>query len=95
VPDVLCHKFLRVTSLSASWRRNRRTNLSATASCAKEIRQSDLTFREKARLHLTLGSVARAFLTHHYTAREEFQLVSAYHRAARLAEKHLTSHKAE
>lgn len=93
VPEVLCRKFIKVTSLSASWRRNWRTNIAATASCAREIRQSDLPIRQKARLHLTLASVARAFLTQRYAIREEFRLVNAYHRAMNLAEKRLTSRR--
>lgn len=89
VPDVMCRKFLKETSLSASWHRNRRANAAVTWSCGREIRQSDLPFAGKARLHLTLASVLKAFMTQRYVERPELRRVQAYHRAARAAEREL------
>lgn len=93
VPDVLCRKFIKVTSLSASWQRNRRANLAATMSCAREVRRSNLPIRAKARLHLTALSVANTFMRQRYRIRDEFRLVNAYHREAAAAEKRLTSRR--
>jgi glycosyltransferase involved in cell wall biosynthesis len=90
VPEVLCRKFIKVTSLSASWRRNRRVNLAATLACAREIRRSDLGLREKIRLHMTAASVMKAFVVQRYTARDEFRRVHEYHRAAAAAEARIT-----
>jgi glycosyltransferase involved in cell wall biosynthesis len=87
VPEVMCQKFIRETSLSASWRRNRRTNAAATWSCGREIRQSDLSLGAKARLHLTLAGVLKAFITVRYVERTEFRRVHAYHLAAQEAER--------
>lgn len=89
VPGVMCQKFLKVTSLSGSWRRNRRTNVAAALSCGREIRSSDLPFAAKSRLHLTLAAVIWAFLQQRYPERPEFREVSAYHRAAKRAERRL------
>jgi glycosyltransferase involved in cell wall biosynthesis len=89
VPEVLCRKYIKITSLSASWRRNRRTNAAVAWSCGREIRQSDLPRAAKVRLHLTLASVAAAFMRQRYVERQEFHRVHAYHRAARDAERAL------
>jgi hypothetical protein len=89
VPEVLCRKYIKITSLSASWRRNRRTNAAVAWSCGREIRQSDLPRAAKARLHLTLASVIAAFMRQRYVERAEFRQVHAYHRAAREAERAL------
>lgn len=87
VPAVLCRKFLKESSLSESWRRNRRTNAAATLSCAREIRHSDLSLAQKVRLHLTITSVLKAFMTQRYVTRDEFDRAHAYHRAAAEAER--------
>jgi glycosyltransferase involved in cell wall biosynthesis len=89
VPGVMCRKYLKETSLSASWRRNRRTNAAVTLSCAREIRHADLTPAQKARLHLTLAGVLQAFVTQRYAVRDEFQRAHAYHRAAVQAERQM------
>lgn len=89
LPTVLCRKFLRMTSLSASWRRNRRANLAAALSCAREIRRSDLSPSEKARLYLTTASVMKAFVQQRYVERQEFRSVEAYHRRAHDRERQL------
>lgn len=89
VPEVLCRKFIKVTSLSASWPRNRRRNAAATLSCAREIRSSDLSLFHKLRLHLTIASVLKAFMTLQYVTRDELQRANAYHRAAAEAERQM------
>jgi glycosyltransferase involved in cell wall biosynthesis len=89
VPGVMCRKFIKITSLSASWRRNHWTNLAAALACGREIRGSDLPFSRKLRLHATLAVVIKAFLQQRYPERPEFRRVSAYHRAARDAERRL------
>jgi glycosyltransferase involved in cell wall biosynthesis len=89
VPEVLCRKFIRVTSLSASWRRNGWTNAAATWSCGREIRRSDLPAAAKARLHLTLTSVLKAFVTQRYVERPEYRRVRSYYLAAREAERRM------
>jgi glycosyltransferase involved in cell wall biosynthesis len=89
VPGVMCRKFIKMTSLSASWRRNRWTNTAAALSCGREIRRSDLPLADKARLHGTLAAVIQAFMRLRYVERSEFNRVHAYHRAAREAERDL------
>jgi glycosyltransferase involved in cell wall biosynthesis len=95
VPEVLCRKFIKLTSLSASWPRNRWNNAAATLSCSREIRRSDLSAAQKARLHLTIASVLKAFMTLHYATRDEFHRVNAYHRAAGAAEREMQARRQE
>ena len=95
VPGVLCRKFIKVSSLSASWRRNRWTNAAATLSCAREILRSDLSLAQKGRLCLTIASVLKAFMMLRYVTRDEFHRTHAYHRAAAEAEKQISGRRQE
>ena len=90
VPEVLCRKFLKVTSLSFSWHRARWKNVAVTTSVAREIRQSDLPIAKKARLLLTVAGMLQGFLTMRPTQWEGSTRVQAYHRDARAAERRMT-----
>ena len=94
VPGVQCQKFIKLSSLSSSWRRNAWTNLAATAAVAREIRHAPLSLTQKARLHLTLAEVARAFTTMRYVERPEYREVRQYHRDASAAERSRTAGEA-
>ena len=55
VPEVLCRKFIKPGSLSRQSRSTPWNDIAAMLSCATEVRRSDLSVREKARLYATVA----------------------------------------
>lgn len=55
VPAVLCRKFLKPGSLSKQSRSTPWNDVAAALSCAAEVRRTDLSVRQKARLHASVA----------------------------------------
>lgn len=54
IPETLCHKFYKTSSVSRAWSFDPDAFLAAAGSVAAEIRASDLTVYQKARIHFSL-----------------------------------------
>ena len=56
VPETLCHKFYKPSSLSRSWTFTHQQHFEAVASCMRELWNADLSAEEKLRLAVPLTS---------------------------------------